>query len=186
MDPPPRRSRPGPTPQPQPQHLLPLLVLLSSLALPLCPAAQATSWQSVNDLRAALQRVGVRVVQQDCPQKGLQGLYDRARDTIVVCRTHSTAAGVWNTLAHEATHRMQACAGGSIVRRGQGQQMANTLAKYSPNDLRALRHYPSNQHQAEVEARYTAQLPPEQVINLLHRYCGGRPAGPDRSIPITR
>lgn len=162
-------------------------LLLPVLLLNLSPAAQATSWEAVTALRSALQRVGVRVVQQDCPQKGLQGLYHASSDTIVVCRAHNSAAGVWNTLAHEATHRMQACAGGSVARRGQAQVMATTLAKYSPNDLRALRHYPSSQHQAEVEARYTAQLPPEQVINLLHRYCGGRRTAPlGRSNSITR
>jgi hypothetical protein len=133
--------------------------------------AVATTWQAIDALRARLASAGVTVVQRDCPRRGLQGLYHSGNDTIVICRAHRTPAAVWNTLAHEATHRMQACAGGSITHRHHHRAMAGTLASYSPDDLRSLQSYPRGQQLAELEARYTAQLPPEQVLRLFDRYC---------------
>ena len=136
-----------------------------------CSSAAATTWQAIDALRARLATSGVTVVQRSCSQPGLQGLYHAGKDTIVICRSHRTPAAVWNTLAHEATHRMQACAGGSITHRHHHRAMARTLASYSPNDLHSLQSYPRGQQLAELEARYTAQLPPEQVLQLFDRYC---------------
>lgn len=145
-------------------------VLGGVLAATSGPAA-ATTWEAIDALRARLASAGVTVVQRNCSRRGLQGLYHSRNDTIVICRAHRTPAAVWNTLAHEATHRMQACAGGSITHRHHHRAMASTLASYSPNDLRSLQSYPRGQQLAELEARYTAQLPPEQVLQLFDRYC---------------
>ncbi|MFM7676726.1 MAG: hypothetical protein ACKO5F_14375 [Synechococcus sp.] len=161
-------------PTPRPSRLLgPLLGagLLGGLALP--PAAGATSWQAIDQLRQVLQRAGVPVVQRDCGSRGLQGLYHPSSDTIVVCRVHRDPAAVWNTLAHEATHRMQACRGGAITDPRHHRAMAAALARRSPQDLASLKMYPPQERIGELEARYTAQLPPAQVIQLFERYCGG-------------
>jgi hypothetical protein len=71
---------------------------------------------------------------------------------------------------------MQACAGGAITHRQHHRAMARTLASYAPDDLRSLQSYPRGQQRAELEARYTAQLPPEQVLQLFDRYCHPSPA----------
>ena len=133
--------------------------------------AVAGTWTDVDALRARLEQNGVRVTQGDC-QKGLQGAYDSRRDVLIVCRAHRGPGAVWNTIAHEAAHRMQDCAGGPISRREHMQSMVNTLRRYSPQDLASLRAYPRSQHRAEIEARYTAKLPPQQVMHLFDRYCG--------------
>lgn len=145
-------------------------VLIAALGVTGSPAA-ATTWQAIDSLRARLASAGVTVVQRECSPRGLQGLYHSGSDTIVICRVHRTPAAVWNTLAHEVTHRMQACAGGSITHQQHHRAMARTLASYSPSDLRSLQAYPRGQQLAELEARYTAQLPPEQVLQLFDRYC---------------
>ena len=146
----------------------------------LCVAAasvpvQARSWADVDALRWRLERNGVRVSQVDC-QRGLQGAYDSRRNKLVVCRAHRTPGQVWNTLAHEAAHRMQDCAGGPISKPEFTRTMLNTLRRYSPEDVASLRAYPKRQHRSEIEARYTAQLPPQQVMKLFDRYCGARSA----------
>ena len=146
----------------------------------LCVAAasvpvQARSWADVDALRWRLERNGVRVSQVDC-QRGLQGAYDSRRNNLVVCRAHRTPGQVWNTLAHEAAHRMQDCAGGPISKPEFTRTMLNTLQRYSPEDVASLRAYPKRQHRSEIEARYTAQLPPQQVMKLFDRYCGARSA----------
>ena len=132
--------------------------------------ASATRWSDVDALRLRLENNGVRVTQGDC-KRGLQGAYDSRRNFLIVCRAHRTPAQVWNTLAHEAAHRMQDCAGGLISRPEHLQAMVNTLSRYSPQDIASLRAYPRSQHRIEIEARYTAKLPPQQVMQLFDRYC---------------
>lgn len=138
------------------------------------PAGALDYWQSIDVLRQRLSANGVRVMQRDCGHRGLQGLYHPSSDTILVCRVHRDPVAVWNTLAHEATHRMQACRGGLITDPGHHRAMAATLASRAPLEWRSLQSYPARERLSELEARYTAQLPPEQVIQLFDRYCGRR------------
>lgn len=133
------------------------------------------TWRDIDQLRALLMAHGTRVVQQDCNQRGLQGLYHDRSDTIVICRVHRDPAAVWNTLAHEATHRMQACAGGSITRPANQPAMARALATHEPQEWRSIGLYPREQQLSELEARYTARLPPDLVPRLFRRYCGDSP-----------
>ncbi len=147
----------------------------AALLLWAVPPAHASdpTWQAIDRLRQQLSRSGVRVLQRDCGERGLQGLYHHGSDTIVVCRVHRDPAAVWNTLAHEATHRMQACRGGPLTDPRHHRAMAAALASRAPADLHSLRLYPARERLSELEARYTAQLPPEQVLQLFERYCGG-------------
>ena len=71
---------------------------------------------------------------------------------------------------------MQDCAGGPISKPELTRTMLNTLRHYSPEDVASLRAYPRQQHRSEIEARYTAQLPPQQAMKLFDRYCGARSA----------
>ncbi|MCX5957659.1 MAG: hypothetical protein NTW51_14980 [Cyanobacteria bacterium] len=137
------------------------------------PGRRPPSWADIDNLRSLLTAHGTKVLQQDCNQRGLQGLYHDRSDTIVICRVHRDPQAVWNTLAHEATHRMQACAGGSITDPGHHQAMARALASYEPQEWRSIAIYPREQQLSELEARYTARLPPEQVPRLFRRYCNG-------------
>ncbi|MCT0225222.1 hypothetical protein KQ310_08680 [Synechococcus sp. CS-1328] len=155
------------------RNLVLALLGAATISLALAPtAAGATNWESIDRLRLLLKRAGVQVVQRDCGQRGLQGLYNHGSDTIVICRVHNSPQAVWNTLAHEATHRMQACRGGAITDSTYHRSMAQSLARRSPEDLASLRLYPARERAGELEARYTAQLPPSQVIQLFERYCG--------------
>jgi hypothetical protein len=157
-------------------HLLRCFVTasLGVVALAASSPVEARSWSAIDALRTRLSREGVRVVQRDCPQRGLQGLYHPRSDTLVVCRYHRSPAEVWDTLAHEATHRMQQCAGGAITKRDQHQAMFVALNRSHPAEIASLRAYPRAQQLAELEARYTAKLPPDQVLHLFDRYCGGQ------------
>ena len=164
-------------------HSLRRMVLRRARALALLPLAlagtanaqtpPAGSWQAIDSLREQLEARGVRVVQDDCRRlPNVLGLYHSGSDRIVICRAHGDPAAVWDTLAHEATHRMQACRGGSLTRPDLQPAMARTLARTHPEELASLRAYPPEQRLAELEARYTAKLQPGQVLHLLQRYCG--------------
>jgi len=139
---------------------------------------QLASWPDIDNQRVRLEASGARVVQRDCGSRGLQGLYHQPSATIVICRVHRDPQAVWNTLAHEATHRMQACAGGPITRSSHHPAMARTLAAWAPEELRSLMAYPPGQQVAELEARYTARLAPAKVLMLFQRYCGGAAVPP--------
>ena len=150
-------------------HWTGLILGLAVLSFP--SGAVARTWTDVDALRDRLERNGVRVDQSRC-RPGLQGAYNSRSNHLIVCQAHRTPIQVWNTLAHEAAHRMQDCVGGPLSRPDQIQLMARTLSRYSPEDMASLRAYPRSQHKAEIEARYTAQLPPRQVMQLFDRYCG--------------
>ena len=147
-----------------------LSTVIAAAGLFIPSESKASRWSDVDALRLRLERNGVRVTQGDC-KRGLQGAYDSRRNYLIVCRAHRTPGQVWNTLAHEAAHRMQDCAGGLISRPEHVQAMVNTLSRYSPQDIASLRAYPRSQHRIEIEARYTAKLPPQQVMQLFDRYC---------------
>jgi hypothetical protein len=136
------------------------------------PGRRPTSWADIDYLRSLLTAHGTKVLQQDCNQRGLLGLYHNRSDTIVICRVHRDPQAVWNTLAHEATHRMQACAGGNITDPRQHSAMARALSTYEPQEWRSIALYPREQQLSELEARYTARLAPDQVPGLFRRYCG--------------
>jgi hypothetical protein len=165
-----------------------LLLVLATALLPVAARAAANpgpppGWRDLDRLRDLLEATGTRVLQRDCPQRNLQGLFQHSSSTIVICRVHRDPADVWNTLAHEATHRMQSCAGGSLTRPEQHERMARTLATYAPDEFRALRLYRPAERLSELEARYTARLPPDQVISLYRRYCGAPRSGSLSSSP---
>ena len=149
-----------------------LLACFTPLVLLVPAPVHAQSWAAVDALRTKLTSHGVRVVQRDCSTPGLQGAYHPKNDTLIVCRTHRNAAQVWNTLAHEATHRMQSCAGGSITLPSQHRMMSRVLRRETPQEWKSIRAYPRGQHLAELEARYTAKLPAKDVLKLFDRYCG--------------
>ncbi len=173
---------PGARPTPLSSALSGLIALLvsaftSDLALTVAAAAapvRPPSWRDIDNLRALLEASGSTVVQRDCNQHGLHGLFHQQSQTIVICRVHRNPASVWNTLTHEATHKMQACAGGTITRPEHHRVMAQSLALHAPEEWRSLRLYPRSEQLGELEARYTARLDPAQVPQLFRRYCGGQ------------
>jgi len=69
---------------------------------------------------------------------------------------------------------MQRCAGGSISDRMHHRAMYSALARSHPAEVRSIRVYPRQQQLAELEARYTAKLPPRDVLQLFDRYCGAQ------------
>ena len=151
------------------------LSLLAVLGVGVSSAAPAhgRNWDAIDALRQRLEAKGARVVQRDCDSlPRVQGLYHRPSDQIVICRVHHTPAAVWDTLAHAAAPRMQACYGRSLTRPALHRQLARPLARRYPHELASLQLYPASRRLSELEARYTAKLDPDQGLSLFQRYCG--------------
>ena len=140
------------------------------LALLSAGPASARSWDAIDALRDRLTRAGVRVVQQDCSRRGLQGLI-----------THAVTA-LWCVVPTERQHRCGtrwpmrppiACSDAPAVRSpiSHHRAMYAALSRSHPDEVRSMRGYPRQQQLAELEARYTAKLPPKEVFRLFDRYC---------------
>ena len=52
--------------------------------------------------------------------------------------------------------------------------MYSALARSHPAEVGSIRSYPRQQQLSELEARYTAKLPPQDVLKLFDRDCGGQ------------
>jgi antirestriction protein ArdC len=136
--------------------------------------ARADSLPDLQMLVQALAAFGTRVVPAECKQEGLQGYYEPANDQIVLCTdslTDADPASVWDVLAHEATHKMQACVKGSLMPPTHVGRMMRQLRATYPETLADLNAYASGQSRAELEARWMELQPPEFVIQLLVAAC---------------
>ena len=93
-----------------------IFTVLAGLAI--AAPVNATSWTDVNTLTDLVKQTGTTVEARDCNREGLQGYYhfdpDQDIDLLVVCKDNvdmSDSDAVWEVVAHEATHVMQACMG---------------------------------------------------------------------------
>jgi hypothetical protein len=165
---------------PLPTMATPLWARVASTAalsfLTLLPAqpARADSLPDLQRLVEALASFGTRVVPLECKQKGLEGYYEVAKDQIVICLdalADSDPSSVWDVLAHEATHKMQACVGGFVIPPTYVARMMRQLQANFPETLAALNAYTSSQSRLELEARWMELQTPEFVVRLLVASC---------------
>ncbi len=146
----------------------------SLLTLISCPPARADSLPDLQMLVQTLADFGTRVVPAECKQEGLQGFYEPAKDRIVICTdalTDQDPASVWDVLAHEATHKMQACVGGFLMPPTHVGRMMRQLRATYPETLLDLNAYASAESRAELEARWMQLQPPEFVLQVLVAAC---------------
>ena len=98
-------------------RLVALIILLSGTP-PLTAAVKAQTfsgtrarmptWADIDNLRSLLMAHGSRVVQRDCNQRGLQGLYQEGSDTIVICRVDRKSTRL--NSSHSSVSRMPSSA----------------------------------------------------------------------------
>lgn len=137
--------------------------------------AQAATWTDIDMLASALMQVGTKVsVVRQCNRKGLYGFYEPRADKIVLCMNninHKDPDAVWDTLAHEATHKMQACRDGFALPDSLASRMYRDLGSLKPASIKDLQAYPSTQARYEVEARWMELQQPHVVVKLLKLAC---------------
>lgn len=153
--------------------------LASAVALSLTMAvipqpARSDSYADVNQLLASLQNYNTKVRVTGCTEKGVKGYYQPQTDEMVICSnalTDATPAAIWDVLAHEATHKMQNCVGGPIVKRDYFPRIMRELRAFEPESLHDLVLYPGDHYRREVEARWMALQAPSDVIAALNQAC---------------
>ena len=92
-------------------------LIASAVALPSLAASQA----DINRLTYLIEETGTTVDYIECDE-GINGYYyfnkEQNIDKLAICTTGTDIKDLndhWETLAHEATHVMQACQGGTII-----------------------------------------------------------------------
>lgn len=147
---------------------------LSLLSLIAPPPAHADSMVDVKAMVQTLQALGTKVTASECREKDLNGAYHPDKDLLVICVNalqDDDPASLWDVLAHEATHKMQACVGGPIMPPSHVGRMMRELIAIYPEAIAVLGAYPSGHSRLELEARWIELQPPEFVLTALQIAC---------------
>ena len=157
-----------------------LLALVAGLAF--AAPVSATSWADINRLEELVANTGTTVEAKECETDKAYGYYrfNKAEniDLLVIC-TNVTDFGdpdaVWETLAHEATHVMQACQDGPIVPNKFTPRMLRELQEVAPHYYALLKKYSGAHKRAELEAFWMELRAPHEVHRLFVKACYSDP-----------
>jgi hypothetical protein len=93
----------------------------------------------------------------------------------VLCRNVVNLAdveAVWEVMAHESTHIMQACTGSTAIAVEYLPRTFRELRTMAPHYAKLIdRDYPSSDQRLEAEAFWMELQAPTTVINLFHSLC---------------
>lgn len=157
-----------------------------SLALPLLVAgtAAAASLEDISTLERLVNAAGVvTLVADNCPPRHA-GFYERdaaGQHRLVLCRNGvdlGDVEAVWEVMAHEATHIMQACRGGSVIADDSMPRTIRELRTMAPHCAKLIdRSYARADQRLEAEAFWMELQTPGQVISLFRQLCGSAGVG---------
>ena len=140
--------------------------------------ASATSWAYVNRLESLVANTGTDVSAIDCGDRKAYGYYhfNKAQDIdqLVVCYNTpdmSDPDEVWEVLAHEATHTMQACAGGPVIPDKYVPRVLRELQEVAPHYYRLLNEYNGHHKRIELEAFWMELRTPDTVFKFFESAC---------------
>ena len=155
---------------------LPLLA-----ALTFASPAQAATKGEISDLADAIEATGTEIVLTNCKEKA-QGHYffdpNSKVDRLTICKNHVDMADhdeVWEVLAHESTHVMQACMGGLVFSESDLPRTFRELQSKAPHYAKLLDNDYRGDHVAvEAEAFWMELQPPAHVIGYVKEACKPR------------
>jgi hypothetical protein len=153
-----------------------LLACLGSLAAG--RPARAASLEDIRQLENLILAAGVVTeVSDQCPPRHA-GYYER--DTrgvhrLVLCRNSVNLAdveAVWEVMAHESTHIMQACTGSTAIADELMPRTFRELRTMAPHYAKLIDgSYPVNDQRLEAEAFWMELQTPPSVIGLFRNLC---------------
>jgi hypothetical protein len=163
------------------KKLLPAIAALAcsiSVTLP----AIAGSHRDVQELAEMIKSTGTTVSFNDNRYDknclGLMGYYHFEKDKsdiLVICSDQvnlKDSDEVWETLAHEATHTMQACNGGPIFKSTYHPRIFRALGSKAPHYAKMIDNsYAGDKAIIEAEAFWMELQTPEVVKKLFYTYC---------------
>ena len=159
-----------------------LLAGVSLALIALAPfAARASSVEDIRQLETLINAGGTKtVVSSSCPPNHA-GYYEndgKRINRLVICRRNvdlSDLDAVWEVLAHEATHIMQACAGGAVLADAQMPRTYRELQTMAPHYAKLINAaYGSGDQRLEAEAFWMELQAPQRVLELFRATCAAR------------
>ena len=183
------RLRAGGSPvrsEPEPQNLTVacgrlVLGLISAVLLGAPGFAGASSLEDIRQLEDLINTAGVTTAVSDrCPPShaGYYETENGGRHWLVLCRNVVNLAdveAVWEVMAHESTHIMQACTGSTAIADEYMPRTFRELRTMAPHYAKLIdRDYPSVDQRLEAEAFWMELQPPQTVISLFRSLCAAR------------
>ena len=153
-----------------------IFTVLAGLAI--AAPVNATSWTDVNTLTDLVKQTGTTVEARNCETDGLQGFYrydqEAGIDLLVVCTDNvdmTDSDAVWEVVSHEATHVMQACMAGPVLKNTYVPRVLRELQETAPHYYQTLQQYRGDHKRYELEAFWMELRSPDVVIGFLDRSC---------------
>jgi hypothetical protein len=153
-----------------------LSTLFLGVVLPTYPAYPG-SWSDVDMLKEELKKTGTLTVDKSCTEKGTLSFYEYEKseiDQITICINNiekDDPDEYWESLAHEATHVMQACTGDYALNDKWISRAYRELQAINPTSVDDMQLYGSWDKRQEIEARWMEFQQPGDVITLLQENC---------------
>ncbi len=161
-----------------PHATLALLALTGLLQV--VPPAAANTLADIQRLEELINATGTETQVRDDCQPNHAGYYERdgkGIDRLVVCRNTIDMAdveAVWEVMAHEGTHVMQACTDGPALQDAQIPRTLRELRSLAPHYAKLLDEgYHPRDQRLEAEAFWMELQAPELVFALFERNCAG-------------
>ena len=146
--------------------------------LTLAVPASATSWTDVNTLLGLVKETGTAVSVRNCEQEGVMGFYQFDKqnniDLLAICKNAvdmTDSDAVWEVVAHETTHVIQACAGGPFIKDSMVPRVLRELQDTAPHYYATLQGYRGNHKRVELEAFWMELRSPSVPIDWMKTYC---------------
>lgn len=152
-----------------------LTAAIASLAI--AAPSMATSWTDIENLTSLVEETGTVVEALDCPE-GRLGFYQFDKqnniDRLVICKNNvdtTDSDAVWEVVAHEATHVMQACHGGPVIADNYVPRVLRELQETAPHYYAVLQEYRGDHKRVELEAFWMELRTPAVVMDWMVTYC---------------
>ena len=149
-------------------------LIASAVALPSLAASQA----DINRLTALIEETGTTVAHEKC-KEDILGYYqfdsEEKIDKLAICTTGTNMQDLnsyWETLAHEATHVMQACQGGPIIKDTRHPRIIRELKSDAPHYWSIIdSSYGSDDRLVEIEAFWMELQRPGDILFAFEKSC---------------
>ena len=156
-----------------------LKTIIATLAgLAIAAPASATSWADIKELEDLVIGTGTKIQKLNCPQPQAQGFYqfdkDNNIDRLVYCKNNvdmTDPDAVWEVLVHEATHVMQTCYGGPVMKDTYVPRVLRELQETAPHYYAILQDYRGDHKRIEIEAFWMELRTPQVASDWMLTYC---------------
>jgi len=161
---------------------LSLAASLFAVAVVAPPLSAQASSRDLDDLLDLIKQSGTEVVARTNHQERgcleVTGFYtfdkDKKIDRLTICKDNVSMDDpeqVWEVVAHESTHIMQACVGGLAFVDEEHPTMARALSVKAPHYAKLVDGYSSEDALHETEAFWMELQHPSDVVGYFRNSC---------------